>query len=566
MHALLTHFLSGLELGDPQSFHNLTAFPLFGGNGTGPSYLTLAEALAKGLLTVKEVSEGGSVPQLIAVNAGDLPVLVLDGEELRGAKQNRSLNATLLLAARSATAIPVSCTEAGRWNYRSRTFDDSGEFVPQRVRASKFRSVSDSLEGGHGFTSNQGAVWAEIGTLSGGLGSASPTHAMRDAYELHRGRLGECERAFPLAAGQRGLLVAVDGAVVSLDWVSRPEAWAHLHARVVRSHALSALADEPGDRPAAVGVERAREFLFAAASGAVSERPSVALGTDLRVTGEGVLGAALAHEASVIHLYLLRGDGRRDDRPRGHRREPRPNSSPTAGRTGADIPNDMTTYDYDPYDNHIVADIDGDRFLVDTGAPVSLGSRPHVRVAGRTLSLVPSMMGLVTPAGVGQLMGTRLDGLLAMDLLGRVPFTIDPGHHTLAFGGRSPRGVGWPLRTEIEHGVPIVTVEIDGRPVRMVFDTGANHSFLAPALTTGRTPDPGEMRDFYPLIGHFTTPAFSLPLRLASEERLVQFGHLPPALDVLFRVFPRVQGLLGTDILRWGPLRCDFARGEMRLG
>jgi hypothetical protein len=51
-----------------------------------PGYLTLGEALARGLTRVTEVSEGGSVPQLLFINDAMRPVLLLDGEELVGAE------------------------------------------------------------------------------------------------------------------------------------------------------------------------------------------------------------------------------------------------------------------------------------------------------------------------------------------------------------------------------------------------------------------------------------------------------------------------------------------------
>jgi hypothetical protein len=61
-----------------------------------PGWLTLAEA--GGWVTIGEVSDAGSVPTLVVKNNADRPVLLLDGEELLGAKQNRILNTTVLLS------------------------------------------------------------------------------------------------------------------------------------------------------------------------------------------------------------------------------------------------------------------------------------------------------------------------------------------------------------------------------------------------------------------------------------------------------------------------------------
>lgn len=49
------------------------------------------------LLKIREKEEGAVVSDIMAENLSDLPVLILDGEELIGAKQNRTLNTTLLL-------------------------------------------------------------------------------------------------------------------------------------------------------------------------------------------------------------------------------------------------------------------------------------------------------------------------------------------------------------------------------------------------------------------------------------------------------------------------------------
>jgi hypothetical protein len=79
--------LSRLTLGEPQVHLNLSLFPLLGDGVAEPGYLLLHEALAQGGACVTELSEAGSVPELRFVNACERPVLLLDGEELVGAKQ-----------------------------------------------------------------------------------------------------------------------------------------------------------------------------------------------------------------------------------------------------------------------------------------------------------------------------------------------------------------------------------------------------------------------------------------------------------------------------------------------
>ena len=75
-----------LTLSRPQSAGELTVLPLLRPGTAEPGYLTLGEALARGLTRVTEVSEGGSVPHLLFINDAMRPVLLLDGEELVGAK------------------------------------------------------------------------------------------------------------------------------------------------------------------------------------------------------------------------------------------------------------------------------------------------------------------------------------------------------------------------------------------------------------------------------------------------------------------------------------------------
>src|SRR5262245_55208960 len=105
-------------IGAPITVGRISLIPLFAPanqpSGSPLDYELASHAIAAGSLTVTEISEGGSVPNLQVDNKGPRPVLFIDGEELQGAKQNRILNTTVLIAANSKTNIPVSCVEQGR--------------------------------------------------------------------------------------------------------------------------------------------------------------------------------------------------------------------------------------------------------------------------------------------------------------------------------------------------------------------------------------------------------------------------------------------------------------------
>ena len=85
----IARYLSGLRLGEPQCHHDLTLFPLLTDTPSALRYVTLSEALASGTIIIGEVGEAGRVSQLRVENREDDRVLLLDGEEVVGGKQNR---------------------------------------------------------------------------------------------------------------------------------------------------------------------------------------------------------------------------------------------------------------------------------------------------------------------------------------------------------------------------------------------------------------------------------------------------------------------------------------------
>jgi hypothetical protein len=298
--------LTALELGPPASFRNLSVFPLLNRSGDAPDYLTLDEALAAGRLRVTEIDAGGSVPELKLTNEGDRPVLLLDGEELVGAKQNRVLNLTILAPAGRTIVIPVSCVEAGRWRYSgAAVFDASPHLMYSRARGHKAAQVSLHMAQAGSPRSDQSAVWNEIACRAADLDADSPTQAMREIYKRHETTIEDYVEAFPYTDDQIGGLFAIDGRVVGLELLDWSETMHKLWPKLVRSYALDVIGspDVPRQPPTS---QSAQDFVEEVAAAETRATQAVGLGQDVRLSGRGLAGGALVHNGRLVHLSAFR--------------------------------------------------------------------------------------------------------------------------------------------------------------------------------------------------------------------------------------------------------------------
>lgn len=295
-----------VRVGSPVAHGRLTVFPLFAATPSPVSYRLADEALADGTATVEEVTEGGSVPQLSVENRGEAPVLFLEGQELRGAKQNRVLNTSILVPARRKTVLPVSCVEQGRWRYTSRHFVSSGSHASFKLRSVLKSSVSHSAYAGHGHGSDQGAVWSEVSRQMSSLGSSSPTGAMSDTYEAHGAALQDHLAGVGYAEGAVGLAVAVGDRLVMVDLFDAPQTCKQVWPRILTGVVLDAVEspDSPVP-PTAAAVEAALAELRAGPWQSV-----VPAGAGEEYRGEPAgrwHGSVLAHDGVVVHGSLVLG-------------------------------------------------------------------------------------------------------------------------------------------------------------------------------------------------------------------------------------------------------------------
>lgn len=300
----LAETIATIKLGGVQQVGQFAVLPIVEGPEKKIEYISLRAAMAEECLEVTEINAGGSVPSLRLKSTSELPVLVLDGEELAGAKQNRIANATILVPAKTEMRIPVSCTEAGRWSYESPAFSDSDEVLAYKARHNKFRAVDASLKGGRGYQSNQGKVWEDIEDIQSKMGVHSRTGALKDVYSHRRREFRHRSEQFGLVEGQRGIVFFLNGHPLGAEYVSSPEVYRDLHQKLLRSYMCEFLDDEPKEQasPTATMVDN---FLAVLNDIDETSQPGVGMGMDYRYLDHGHCGSALVEAEECVHFTLL---------------------------------------------------------------------------------------------------------------------------------------------------------------------------------------------------------------------------------------------------------------------
>ena len=283
-----------LQLGEPVEHRGIVIAPLFPRRTPVAAYVTLEQALPLGL-RIEEVTESGAVPELVVRNPTDRDVLLYDGEELIGAKQNRILNVSVLVAAGAKTLIPVSCVEEGRWNRRSAAFAAAPHTSHPELRRRKVEQLAATpLARG----AAQGVVWDAVREKAARLDADAPTGAQADVFRSRDNDIRGLEGAFPLLPSQCGAVLAL-GDTLCLDYVSRPDAFVSLYPKVRAGYLLDAIERLDG-KPAATDV--LQRFVEAVSSGATVRQPSAGRGEDLRLRGVDVVGSGLELDEELVQL------------------------------------------------------------------------------------------------------------------------------------------------------------------------------------------------------------------------------------------------------------------------
>ncbi|MFI5460597.1 MAG: ARPP-1 family domain-containing protein [Isosphaerales bacterium] len=298
----LSELWQTVQVMEPQQDSGLQVFGLRWQSESTLSYSTLDEALAAGTLEVTEVTEGGSVPTLKVVNRADAMAFLMAGEQLIGSKQNRVLNVSIMAPAQTTLSVPVSCVEAGRWNYRSAKFASGGTSSHGLLRKMLSKQTGKNYRDSGQPSSDQGAVWGEVARKLGAMGSASPSQAFDQVYKDHQTRLGELVGRMSPPDGCHGVIFAVGGQIAGADLFDRPATLSKLWSKLVRAYALDALETGLTETTTAEVVSR---WVHSAAVARAEPFPSPGLGRDFRLEAPGLFGSALVVDDQAVHVELF---------------------------------------------------------------------------------------------------------------------------------------------------------------------------------------------------------------------------------------------------------------------
>jgi hypothetical protein len=202
---------------------------------TGPldrrTFATLHESMTRGTASVREAAEGFDVEHVWVANHGAQPLLVLNGEVIVEAHQDRVLAESMVIPPRQGREVRVRCVEASRADggHQFRPSGAIAELPLRRVVAHK----------------DQAQVWSKVDQINQQLGLSPETRTYRHAAARHatgataerRDRLAAQLAEHPDRGQMVGVAVAIDGRVLAVDRFATPDLYRRYEPRLLASYA-----------------------------------------------------------------------------------------------------------------------------------------------------------------------------------------------------------------------------------------------------------------------------------------------------------------------------------------
>ncbi|MBS1518823.1 MAG: hypothetical protein JSS91_12105 [Bacteroidetes bacterium] len=270
-------------------------------------YIPLSEALRNKNVSIREVSESGSVNNLSLVNDSDHFIFISDGDILEGAKQNRVLNTSVFIAPHTVTEIPVSCVEAGRWRYRKKDFSHSKSYMPRDIRIEKMKKVEENLfESGKAYA-DQSEIWNEVRCYEDTLDSRSASSDLNELFSKKEKELLELTGNLTYTEGSNGMAVFSGNRLISVEIFNRAEIFREYFPKLLKSTAIELLKADINSQDISYeeSVRAAEEFMNETEKINPKIHKGVGAGTEKRFSSDMLTGFELNYDKKPVHFVAL---------------------------------------------------------------------------------------------------------------------------------------------------------------------------------------------------------------------------------------------------------------------
>lgn len=210
---------------------------------------------------------------------------------------------------------------------------------------------------------------------------------------------------------------------------------------------------------------------------------------------------------------------------------------------------------------HFFTEIDGRRYLVDTGFKVSVGGG-QLQIAGRPFDLV-RLSGAADVREISRVIGARITGVIGADILNSFDVIMDTDAGTLSFHQEDVDMQGRVIRADFAWGVPIIRADVNGSSIPVVISTGSRISFVPTDLVNG-SEVVGTEFESVPGFGEFETEVHKLSIAIDGRDYRITAGTLPAPLQQLLSTLG-VEGVLGGKFFNTRRLHLSARRGIVTI-
>lgn len=293
----LASYLEEVQIAEPVVHGRLAVYPLLLRDGAKlrGGWLTMDEALSRGVLVVTEKGSG-SVPLVMVENRSrDQHIFIMTGEVLSGGKQTRTVRSDVVLAPGQRIELKVLCVEAHRWQ-GSKGFSGGKVLLPQ--------SIQQELRRG----ADQGRMWSEVARNNNALGAENATGSLELALKAKpvQDKLAEVRRniAPKMPDAAVGFIFVDRGRALGAEFFGRGDLARALLPKLLDSYAVDCVVISkaaPREEARIGGHGAAIEFFKRVRRAGSKRTDTPGSGAGIRTRGGGLLGDGVSLGGIVVH-------------------------------------------------------------------------------------------------------------------------------------------------------------------------------------------------------------------------------------------------------------------------